>query len=178
MTREKGRVADFRPEIRALSAYHVADASGLIKLDAMENPYTWPDSLRREWLSACAFSRQPLSDPRARKLAASMRRPFQFPEDCALLLGNGSDEIIQMLALAVTVDSVILSVEPGFVMYRQISPCVWHGYVGVPLREDDFPLDMPALLQAIREHQPPLVFSLFPTIPRATCSEARTCWRC
>ena len=39
-----------RPRIRALRAYHVPDASGLIKLDAMENPYTWPDELRREWL--------------------------------------------------------------------------------------------------------------------------------
>ena len=28
-----------RPEIRALRAYHVPDAAGLIKLDAMENPY-------------------------------------------------------------------------------------------------------------------------------------------
>ena len=39
-----------RPEIRALSAYHVPDSTGLIKLDAMENPYTWPEDLRREWL--------------------------------------------------------------------------------------------------------------------------------
>ena len=40
-----------RPEIRGLGAYHVPDASGLIKLDAMENPYTWPEELRREWLT-------------------------------------------------------------------------------------------------------------------------------
>ena len=38
-----------RSEIRALSAYHVQDASGFIKLDAMENPFTWPDALRDEW---------------------------------------------------------------------------------------------------------------------------------
>ncbi|MDH5614571.1 MAG: histidinol-phosphate aminotransferase, partial [Gammaproteobacteria bacterium] len=40
-----------RPEIQALSAYHVADASGLIKLDAMENPYGWPDDMVSDWLA-------------------------------------------------------------------------------------------------------------------------------
>ncbi len=37
-----------RPAIRELSAYHVQEAEGLIKLDAMENPYSWPDALREE----------------------------------------------------------------------------------------------------------------------------------
>ena len=31
--------AIFRKEVLAMSAYKVADAYGLIKLDAMENPY-------------------------------------------------------------------------------------------------------------------------------------------
>ena len=35
-----------RPEIAALSAYHVQPASGFIKLDAMENPYAFPEALR------------------------------------------------------------------------------------------------------------------------------------
>ena len=38
-----------RPEIRELSAYHVQNPAGLVKLDAMENPYTWPEELRDEW---------------------------------------------------------------------------------------------------------------------------------
>ena len=29
------------PRIQDLAAYQVAKAEGLIKLDAMENPYTW-----------------------------------------------------------------------------------------------------------------------------------------
>jgi len=36
-----------RPEIRALKAYHVAPARGMVKLDAMENPYPLPPELRR-----------------------------------------------------------------------------------------------------------------------------------
>ena len=35
-----------REEIRALTTYHVPDASGFVKLDAMENPYTLPAALR------------------------------------------------------------------------------------------------------------------------------------
>ena len=41
-----------RPEIRALSAYQVQSAAGLIKLDAMENPWPWPEELRAAWLAA------------------------------------------------------------------------------------------------------------------------------
>ena len=37
-----------RPEILALKAYGVADAGGMVKLDAMENPYPLPPALRRE----------------------------------------------------------------------------------------------------------------------------------
>jgi len=33
-----------------MSAYKVADAHGLIKLDAMENPYTWPEDIKTAWL--------------------------------------------------------------------------------------------------------------------------------
>ena len=37
-----------RPEIQALAAYHVMDASGLVKLDVMESPYRLPDWLAKE----------------------------------------------------------------------------------------------------------------------------------
>ena len=33
-----------RPEILALKAYHVAPAEGMVKLDAMENPYALPEA--------------------------------------------------------------------------------------------------------------------------------------
>ncbi|MFN9389194.1 MAG: hypothetical protein ACK6DF_06535, partial [Betaproteobacteria bacterium] len=35
-----------RPEVLAQSAYHVADARGMVKLDAMENPYPLPEVVR------------------------------------------------------------------------------------------------------------------------------------
>ena len=39
-----------RPELRAMHAYTVADPAGAVKLDAMENPYTWPAELKAQWL--------------------------------------------------------------------------------------------------------------------------------
>ena len=156
-----------RPEIQALSAYHVANAHGLIKLDAMENPYTWSQDLRQQWLQQLQHvdvNRYP--DPQARVLAEQLRSVMDIPDEMALLLGNGSDEIIQMLAMAVSgTGRSILSVEPGFVMYSMIA--LWCGmeYRGVPLKADDFSLDMPALRKAIAETRPALIFLACPNNP-------------
>ncbi|MCD6041176.1 MAG: histidinol-phosphate transaminase, partial [Burkholderiales bacterium] len=60
-----------RSEILALKAYHVAPAQGMVKLDAMENPYVLPERLRRELaeaLSRVDLNRYP--DPAAPELRA------------------------------------------------------------------------------------------------------------
>jgi histidinol-phosphate aminotransferase len=82
-----------------------------------------------------------------------------------VLLGNGSDELIQLLAMAVNKPgAVLLSVEPSFVMYRMIATFVGMRYVGVPLT-DDFSLDLPAMLAAIETGQPALIFLAYPNNP-------------
>ena len=43
-----------RPEILAMSAYHVSDSSDMVKLDAMENPYRLPPEMRAELGSVLA----------------------------------------------------------------------------------------------------------------------------
>jgi histidinol-phosphate aminotransferase len=156
-----------RPEIRALSAYHVQPAAGLIKLDAMENPYTWPEELREEWvalLRGIDVNRYP--DPTAGALSARLGEAMQVPPGMRVLLGNGSDELIQMIAMALAGPSrCVLSVDPGFVMYRMIATFCGMHYVGVPLREADFALDLPAVLQAMEAHQPAVVFLAYPNNP-------------
>ncbi len=163
-----------RPEIRALSAYQVPEARGLIKLDAMENPYTWPEALRAEWsalLRDTHVNRYP--DPQAAALKAELRRSLQLPDAMQLLLGNGSDEIIQMIAMALAGPGrVVLSVDPGFVMYRMIATFCGMKYVGVPLRANDFGLDLPAVLQAMDEVQPAVVFLAYPNNPTGNLFDA------
>ncbi len=155
-----------RPEIQALKAYHVPPAQGLVKLDAMENPYTWPESLKEQWLRALAdvsLNRYP--DPSSQQLKACLREVFALPAEQDLLLGNGSDELIQMILMTLAgPERVVLAPEPTFSMYRIISATVGVPYVGVPLR-DNFTLDVPATLAAIEEHQPAVVFIAYPSNP-------------
>jgi len=156
-----------RPQIRALAAYHVPDAAGIIKLDAMENPYTWPEELRRDWLRVLeniSLNRYP--DPRASDLQAALRESMGIPDSMGLLLGNGSDELIQMLMLAVAQRGCsVVSVAPGFVMYRMIALSAASEYVGVPLHAGDFSLDLPAVLAAMAKEQPAITFLAYPNNP-------------
>ena len=125
-----------RPEVLALHAYHVPPASGMIKLDAMENPYLLaPErcvTISRGWWRMPRSTVIPM--PRAHQLKAAICKVTNLPSGMDVLLGNGSDEIIQLLALAVAKPgAVLLSVEPSFVMYKMIATFVGMRYVGVPL---------------------------------------------
>ncbi|MDE2260625.1 MAG: histidinol-phosphate transaminase [Betaproteobacteria bacterium] len=155
-----------REEIRALSAYAVVPAEGLVKLDAMENPYVLPDELRvaiARRLSVLEINRYPESNPE--NLKTLLRQTMGIDPAAAIVLGNGSDELIQMIALSVAKPgAVILGVEPAFVMFRMIATFVGLRFVGVPLKTD-FSLDGPALLSAIEAHQPALVFLAYPNNP-------------
>lgn len=153
--------------VRALSAYHVADGAGLIKLDAMENPYTWPAPLLSAWLERLrhvSVNRYP--DPEARDLKKRLRRFLEVAEDAPLLLGNGSDELIQIVATAVAGPGrTVLSPEPTFVMYKLIAEMLGFRHVGVPLRALDFSLDIDAMCAAIDAHEPAIVFVAYPNNP-------------
>jgi histidinol-phosphate aminotransferase len=155
-----------RDEIAALSAYRVQPAAGLVKLDAMENPYPFPAHLQTALLarlSETSLSRYP--SPDAPELKAAIRRAMQISADLDILLGNGSDEIIQIIAMAVArPGATLLSVEPAFVMFKMIATFCGLRYVGVPLRSD-FSLDLDAMLQAIRRDAPAVTFIAYPNNP-------------
>jgi histidinol-phosphate aminotransferase len=159
-----------RQEVLGLHAYHVPDSSGYIKLDAMENPYLVPPALRGEIAEAvatAAINRYP--DPGAASLKEKIRDLIGLPEGIELLLGNGSDELIQLLALALNKPgATMLSVEPSFMMYKMIATFTGMRYVGVPLANigtADFSLDLPALLTAIIRERPALIFLAYPNNP-------------
>src|SRR5262245_18647492 len=155
-----------REEIRALSAYHVPESEGMIKLDAMENPYRLPDSLRADIarrVEQAALNRYP--DAAARNLKLQLRLAFGVPEGMELVLGNGSDELIQMLGLATAgPGAVVLGVEPSFAMFRLSTTVAGARYIGVDLR-DDYSMDAERTLAAIEQHRPALVFLAYPNNP-------------
>jgi len=155
-----------RAEIRALSSYHVQPSEGMVKLDAMENPFAFPEPLRAglaEALAATALNRYPAASPA--DLKQSIRGAMHIPAELEILLGNGSDEIIQLIAMAVaTPGAALLSVEPAFVMFKMIATFCGLRYVGVPLRKD-FSLDLPAVLAAIERERPAVAFIAYPNNP-------------
>jgi histidinol-phosphate aminotransferase len=107
-----------RPEIQAMQAYQVTDATGLVKLDVMESPYRLPEPLAAEIgqiVSKVAMNRYPV--PAANELRAVIREVMQVPKGCDVLLGNGSDECIQYITAAVSRDgAVVMAPSPSFAM--------------------------------------------------------------
>lgn len=163
-----------RDDIKAMSTYRIADLpEGFIKLDAMESPYhpfaRFPE-LSNEWLRLIA--RAPIHlypNPAASGLQETLRKAFDIPESAAIALGNGSDELIQFMTLLVAQSgATMLAVEPSFVMYRHNAELYGMNYVGLPLNED-FTLDLPAVLSAIDKHQPALIFIAYPNNPTGVC---------
>ena len=167
MTSSASRIDRFvRPQLRTLQAYHVPPAAGLIKLDAMENPYTWPDWLLNDWLNVlrqAVLNRYP--DPAAYALKSRIRDVLDVPGPAGLILGNGSDELIQMIIQTVAAPGcVIMAPEPTFVMYRQLAVVAGLDFRGVPLGAD-FTLDTDAMIETVAEHQPAVVFLAYPNNP-------------
>jgi histidinol-phosphate aminotransferase len=162
-----------RPEVLALSAYHVPPARGMVKLDAMENPYSLPPELRDEiarLAGEAAINRYP--DASAASLKDALRKALAVPDGMDIVLGNGSDEIIQLIALAAArPGAVLMSVEPAFVMFRMIATFAHMKYVGVPLKAD-FTLDVDAMLDAIAQHEPAVIFIAYPNNPTGNLFDA------
>lgn len=157
-----------RDDILRLSAYHVPDSAGFVKLDAMENPYRLPQPLCEALgniAADAALNRYP--DPSARVLKARLRTAMNVPHGIELLLGNGSDELIQMIAMALArPGATMLGVEPSFVMYRMIATFCGLRYQSIPLRED-FALNVDACLEAIARLRPAVTFIAYPNNPTA-----------
>ena len=155
-----------RPEIQAMHAYQVADATGLVKLDVMESPYGLPDALAAEVgeiVSKLALNRYPV--PTAHKLRALIREVMQVPAGCDVLLGNGSDECIQYITATLAREgAVVMAPAPSFAMFAMQALFFRLRFVGVALRED-FSLDTEAFLAAMAKEQPALVWIAFPNNP-------------
>ncbi len=163
------RLARFiRQDVQSMHGYAIQPSAGYVKLDAMENPHRLPEALQVELgrrLGALALNRYP--GPRTDELRAALARHARMPEGCALMLGNGSDELISLLAMACDVPgAVVLAPVPGFVMYEMSAKLQGLRFVGVPLTAD-FELDEAAMLAAVREHKPALTYLAYPNNPTA-----------
>jgi histidinol-phosphate aminotransferase len=144
----------------------VAKASGMVKLDAMENPFPLPEAVRARIAAAVAavpVNRYP--EGPADGVKRALRAALGLPDSLGLIVGNGSDELIQIVTSALArPGAVMLAPEPSFVMYRMNALYAGMRFVGVPLAAD-FALDVEAMLAAIARERPALVFLAYPNNP-------------
>ncbi len=171
-------LARLRPDVKSMQAYAVQDARGLVKLDAMENPHRLPAALQAELgarLGALALNRYP--GERGEDLKRALAAHAGMPDGFALMLGNGSDELISLLAVACDLPpdandpagarpAAVLAPEPGFVMYAISARLQGLAFIGVPLTRD-FELDQAAMLSAIEQERPAIVYLAYPNNPTA-----------
>ena len=159
-----------RPDVLAMSGYHVPPAAGLVKLDAMENPYALPAELRRalaERLAAVAINRYPA--PSYARLKQLIRERLGVPAGADVLVGNGSDELITMVSVATAKPgATVLAPAPSFVMYDLSTRLAGSRFVPVPLAAD-LSLGLDAMLAAIAEHRPAVVWLAYPNNPTGNC---------
>jgi histidinol-phosphate aminotransferase len=168
-----GQTDLIRPAVRALGAYPAPQAGELIKLSTMENPYRWPEQLVDKWLEKLRvvhINRYPSADAGALKDA--LRTYYDIDSETPMLLGNGSDELIQLLLLALgSTSSTVLAPSPTFVMYRHSSIATGSDYISVPLAASDFRLSHNLMLDAIERHQPAITFISYPNNPTGNLFE-------
>ena len=157
-----------RQDVQSMHAYAIQPSAGLVKLDAMENPFRLPEALQRELgerLGRVAINRYPAGC--VTDVITALSAFVKLPAGCKLMLGNGSDELISLLALACDVPGAsILAPLPGFVMYEMSAKLQGLKFIGVPLTAD-FELDELAMLAAIETQRPAITYIAYPNNPTA-----------
>ena len=157
-----------RQDVQSMHAYAIQNSSGMVKLDAMENPHRLPSALQAQLgqrLGALALNRYP--DGRVNDLRHALADYAQMPEGFDIMLGNGSDELIALLALACDVlGASVLAPLPGFVMYAMSARLQGLKFIGVDLTPD-FELDESAMLAAIARYSPSITYLAYPNNPTA-----------
>jgi len=167
-----------RQDVQSMHAYAIQPSAGLVKLDAMENPFRLPEALQKELgerLGRVAINRYPVGC--VADVIAALSRYIELPPSCKLMLGNGSDELISLLAMACDVPGAsILAPLPGFVMYAMSAQLQGLKFVGVPTTPT-FELDEAAMLAAIAEHRPSITYIAYPNNPTANLYDDRVVQR-
>ena len=165
-----------RQDIRSMHAYAIQNSAGLVKLDAMENPFRLPEALQKELgerLGRVAINRYPVGC--VADVIAALSTYIGLPAGCKLMLGNGSDELISLLALACDVPesdashrgaASVLAPLPGFVLYEMSAKLQGLEFIGVPTTAG-FELDEAAMLAAIETHRPAITYIAYPNNPTA-----------
>lgn len=155
-----------RPEVLDLKPYASQLTPGCIKLDANENPFDWPAGMRRA-LAAEDMELTRYPDGTARELREAIAG-YTGTEQDGILVGNGSDELIQLIfsTFGGPGRSVLLH-PPTFSMYQAAAQVTGTGSVQVPLAEG-VKLDLASMLAAARLPEVSVIIVCNPNNPTGT----------
>lgn len=141
----------------------------VIKLDANENPYPFPQEIAQQLGQLAAgdlLSRYPDSE------AAELRKDLAeyagvTPEQ--VMVGNGSDELILNILLTFGTGGRVLITNPTFSMYKIHALIAGARPVPIP-RRADFSVDVPALVCYARQPEARVIFLCSPNNPTGNSS--------
>lgn len=155
----------FRRDVRALSPYTLEEPDLKVKVNQNEAPWDWPEEVKARALSEAGrlpFHRYPPFRDRILRDALAERLGV---ERGAILVGNGSNELLQALFTAcLGPRRTLLLPEPTFSLYRQMALLARGRAVAVPLTET-FAYDGRALLRAVEREAPAVVLLCSPNNP-------------
>ncbi len=155
----------FRKEIREQQAYTLKHYDKVIKLDQNELPWNLPPSLKAKWikrLQQAQLNRYPEVQPE--KLRQALAKKFGVKAE-QVLVGNGSNVLIQALTVATAVGQKVMAPDPSFALYKMNAKGLGNRFIPIKLSSQDFSWDLPAVLKQIRQHQPKLIFIPNPNAP-------------
>ena len=158
-----------KKEVREQEGYRADIMSCRAKMDANESPFSLSPLLRKklfEEIKKGSLNRYP--EPGAPLIRKRFAEHYGVADNM-IMIGNGSDELIQILCAAlVNSSSVVMIPVPTFVMYKIIASNSGHTVAEVPLSAD-FDLDLPAMLNRIAKDAPVLTFLSYPNSPTSNC---------
>jgi histidinol-phosphate aminotransferase len=161
-----------REDLGGLSPYGAPQIDVAVRLNTNENPYPPPAALvedLRESVHAAAESMNRYPDRDAVELRSALASYLgQGLTVDQVWAANGSNEVIQQLLQAFGgAGRTALGFEPSYAMHELISLATQTAWVGVP-RAEDFALPPELAVEAIRRHEPDVVFLCSPNNPTAT----------
>ena len=161
-----------RDKVKSLKAYQVENFDCEVKLHANENPFPLPEEISsqfQESLRDIQFNRYP--DPDCHLLKQAIFEINSAPIE-SLVIGNGSDELIQMiLQLFCDAGDSFSFPDPTFGMYSIIGKGMGFIPQPFPLNENwDFKAD--TYLEFLASKQARVVLFSYPNNPTGNCYSA------
>jgi histidinol-phosphate aminotransferase len=156
---------NIKTPVRRLRPYSLRWEPAEVKLNQNENPWDMPIEIKQETfkrLEERAWSRYPEFVP-----SSLIERLAEFSGWTAdgILVGNGSNELIQALLMATVGEgSRVLISEPTFTLYRQVATVLGGEVVSVPL-SPKLAYDVQALKAAIESLKPAVTIICSPNNP-------------